>query len=554
MHIAGHMGFTLGLSRVLGAGKALSPWKRFAAIASLALLPDVFDRAIHLLVPSYPLHGIFHSLPLYVLLVSALSVVRKELMVYPVLVAFSVLLDLLNVNPESLLYPFYSEASTAHLPVVRTRIEGFMSSLPGIIGYRFSSGHYLLFEIVGFLLILSALRNVVREREEEGRRTPGGKGGRARDIFLSVVSPAGLTRCPELAAGDVSLLTDMALRNNLAALLYTRLARCLREDTAGVVPSLGDLKQRYAGGVFRSVKQEATEKRVLAVLQKRGIESLVIRGNAIARDLYGDPNCRTSADVDILVRQRDVLSADSILREAGYEPCERMPVTYCLYRLHHAEYRDPQTHTHIEVHWLFGVPGFFRLTSDDIWASVAPADSGGPRLSPEMQLVMLLIHHHSHSFRELKILVDIYWTLHAHDASVDWQACAGMLAGRGLGRTALITLRQLEGLWPDASGQTESVRLLKQHLEAGGGKAPRFLCTYFWIEPERRAPHRIYRDKLVARLVLDGWSVIACSYVRSLLPPREAIRGLYAVRRGWTLPLYYLKFAAWRVKAWIGSG
>ncbi len=554
MHIAGHIGFTLGLSQVLGVREAPFSRKRLAAVAAVALLPDVFDRAIHLLIPSYPLHGIFHSIPLYVLLFIAVSAAYKQMMIYPVLAAFSAALDLFNVNPESLLYPFYSEASTAHLPVVRTRIEGFMSSLPGIMGYRFPSGHYLLFEAAGLLIILLILRNAGKERSDETRRISGAKGERIRNIFLSVVSPAGLTRCPELDVGDVSALTDMALRHNLAALLYARLTRRAGEDAPCAVPPLEDLKRRYAGSALRSVKQEATEKRVQALLRKGGLESLVIRGNAIARDLYDDPNCRTSADVDILVRQRDVFSADAILRDAGFEPCERMPVTYCLYRIHHAEYLDRQTNTHIEAHWLFGVPGFFALTSDDIWALVVPADSGGMKLSSEMQLVMLLIHHHSHSFRELKILIDIYWTLHAHDASVDWQACAGRLVSRGLGRTTLIALKQIESLWPDAPGTAASVRLLKQSLEGRGWRAPQFLLTYFRMDPEGSAPRRIYRDKLVARLALDRWSAIACSYARTLFPPREAIRGLYADRRMWVLPLHYLRFVAWRVKAWIGSG
>jgi len=160
---------------------------------------------------------------------------------------------------------------------------------------------------------------------------------------------------------------------------------------------LEESKSLYLKSAALSAQQEAIEKEFVSLLAREGIPSIVIRGNRIAQEIYNDPNCRTSSDIDVLIKISDALRADSILSTAGYSRNDSLPLKFWLYRIHHAIYYYPKTDNLIEVHWNFGIPSFFRLSSEKIWDGVISADSGQYKLSPEMFVIMLLMHHHMHA-------------------------------------------------------------------------------------------------------------------------------------------------------------
>ncbi len=279
---------------------------------------------------------------------------------------------------------------------------------------------------------------------------------------------------------------------------------------------------------------------------------MVIKGNQIAKEIYDDPNCRISSDIDILIRRDDAIAADSILIEAGYIGEADVPLIYCLSHIHHASYDHPGNRILIEIHWGFGVPYFFKLDSKEIWDEVIISESGDSRLSPAMLMFMLLIHHHSHSFRELKILVDIMWAMWKYEDVIDWHLFAQQIKKSGLIRTTLINLNQMRSLWEKDIDQMESVKALKQELAEAGHRVPAFLLSYFRMDIGSDSTSNMYKDKLVARLALDRLSTTVLSYFRTLFPVPEAIKELYKDRRNWSLPFNYLKFIKWRVKEWMG--
>jgi hypothetical protein len=302
-----------------------------------------------------------------------------------------------------------------------------------------------------------------------------------------------------------------------------------------------------------SARQEAVENEVTSLLLQKGIPSMVIKGNRLANEIFQDPNCRVSSDIDILIHKVDAEKVDRILREQGYQGDTVAPVKYCLYRIHHAIYRHPGNNMLVEIHWHFGVPYFFRLTSDEIWREVGANDSGAMLLSPEMTLVMLLIHHHSHSFRQLKILVDILWTLYRYESVIDWRHFAMKIRKAGLVKTTLLSLHQIKTLWKKAPDDLKSFRALEREINNKGYTIPSIILSYFRMDINKDKARNIYKDKLIARFVLDSRSDILLSFPKTLFPVPEAIRELYRDGRNWTLPLNYLKFITWRVKEWMGK-
>ena len=73
-----------------------------------------------------------------------------------------------------------------------------------------------------------------------------------------------------------------------------------------------------------------------------------------------------------------------------------MPLGFLQYRLHHATYLHKQFQKAVEIHWNFSIPGFFDLTSEHIWDGTTYGEDGKLHLTPEMTVIMLLMHHHMH--------------------------------------------------------------------------------------------------------------------------------------------------------------
>jgi hypothetical protein len=374
-------------------------------------------------------------------------------------------------------------------------------------------------------------------------------------LFLQTISPFPLLNS-EFTREDILEIHTVGIRHSLFPLVYGRLQN-LRK--MGVNPNeiekyLEDKENLYLRNVSRSAKQEASGQRVLSILAKRGIPALVIRGNEIAREIYGDPNIRTSSDVDILIKISDALQADEILSKAGYHRNDSLPLEFWFYRIHHAVYSDPETGDLIEVHWCFSIPSFFELSSAEIWEGILPAGNGHYRLSPEMNVIMLLVHHHMHSFRELKILVDIVWALQKYEKMIHWERFVLNIKKIGLMKSTQITLNQIQILWKEQSHTLESVLTLQREIEKMGLEAPKTLLSYFEMDVGKQYSFQNNRDKCMARFALDKSARVAFSFLKTLFPVPEAIRELYRDRRNWTLPFNYVRFIKWRMKDWTGLG
>jgi hypothetical protein len=219
-------------------------------------------------------------------------------------------------------------------------------------------------------------------------------------------------------------------------------------------------------------------------------------------------------------------------------------------RLHHASYFNETNGHTVEVHWNFGIPSFFNLTSDEIWSEVGLTEQGRVILSPEMQLIQTLIHHHMHAFRELKVLVDLLWIFHAYEEAIDWMSFASRLKEIGLIKTLQISINQLRALWGESCEAMKSLRSLEEACEAMGCDRPAVLCSYFSLDPEKNKLTRPFLDKLMTRFALDRSSTIIFSFLKTFVPSPASLKALYGDGRSWTLPVLYLRFLKWRIREW----
>ncbi|RMG05065.1 MAG: hypothetical protein D6726_02090 [Nitrospirae bacterium] len=368
-------------------------------------------------------------------------------------------------------------------------------------------------------------------------------------LFLNLLLPEperGLLE--DIEPGHKEWIFETAKAHSLFALVFSQIERFKNELNGGFYTAFtSSYKRAFLTSAVVSALQEKTEKEILSTLESSGIPAVVIKGNSLAKRIYGDPNSRTSTDIDILIKREDAERAEDALLSLGLEPEEDMPLRYCLSRIHHATYHHPETKQGVEIHWSFGIPYLFDLGSEDIWREVK-RDAEGLSLSDEMTLLMLLIHHHSHSFRELRILTDILWVLHRLKNRSTGYRIEKLIEKAGLRKVYGLTIGQIQDVWPQVR-EDEKLNALFRISE--NMELPGVIKGYFTIRLEgQKGGVHLYRDKFIARFLLKNMGRTLTSFFRTLLPPAVAVEEIY----GKSTILNHLRFILWRLKDWTGTG
>lgn len=347
---------------------------------------------------------------------------------------------------------------------------------------------------------------------------------------------------------DFLRCVDLARRHNVEMLFYSRLRKHFSGTHSFIDDYLKLAERSYLFTVARSMRQEALEKELLAALAKESIPACIIKGNQIARTIYEDPNCRGSADIDVLIRTTDLLDTDRFISAKGFTRENTLPLPFCIGRLHHIPYCNIKNNALLELHWDFGYPSYFNLTPDEIWKGVEGNHTEGYYLTPENMVIMLFTHHFRHGFREFKILVDILWTFYRYDNIINWQNFTEQLTKYGLVKTTAIILNQLDVLWHLKEGPLNSFKVLHAQLAHIPIHPSKFLLRYFKINIEQ--PSYQSTDMQVAKLTLDKKSNIIYAFVKIFFPRPYEIKAFYPEAKKWMLPLNYLRFFFWRVTKW----
>ena len=342
----------------------------------------------------------------------------------------------------------------------------------------------------------------------------------------------------------------LARLHGVEMLFYAR----LKKHYAGLHACIDEYLEKnynaYLMAVARSVRQEAVENDVIAALARERIKACIIKGNTIARTIYEDLNCRSSADIDLLIQTGDLTAADRIFGAMGFLRHDSLPLNFVTQRLHHLVYSNEEKRVPLELHWDFGYPLYFNMTPDEIWKGVTGNDRQGYSLTPENTVIMLLMHHFRHGFRELKILVDILWSFYRYDQVIDWQDFAGKLRKFGMVKTTFIVLQQLDDLWGLADGGLVSFKMLRQEIDALPERPAKFLLRYFRMNLDVKETGAL--DMQMSKLVLDKKANIFYSFMKIFFPTQQEIEALYPGTGKWMLPFNYLRFIFWRVK--LGKG
>jgi len=217
-----------------------------------------------------------------------------------------------------------------------------------------------------------------------------------------------------------------------------------------------------------------------------GIEALVIKGPVLSARAYGDPGLRHYGDLDLIVRDKDILRSSELMISQGYEPS--VPLTAIQAKKIPGEYvfRQSATKLLVELH----TERTFRyhprpLPVEKLFKRQARVNIDGheiPALAPEDELMLICIHGAKHFWEQLSYIADV--AAFVSNQKLDW-ACvesAGhevfaermLLVGLGLAGDVLgVTLpEKMAALVRSDPAVAKLVNQIARWLPAAGSAPP----------------------------------------------------------------------------------
>lgn len=208
-----------------------------------------------------------------------------------------------------------------------------------------------------------------------------------------------------------------------------QLAACLNIDCAGVAPPevKQSLVERRRAQNFQTLRLTAELFRLLELFAAKGISVLVIKGPVLAAQAYADPSVRTYADLDLLVRQRDICRATELMIALGYEEAVslaaidagKIPGQYL--------FSKPDSKLLVELHNDLTLRYFPRpLPIEHFFARqirVSLDIHEVPAPCVEDELMLICVHGAKHFWERLSWIADVAGLV-SRQTNIDWERAA----------------------------------------------------------------------------------------------------------------------------------
>ncbi|MBM4049951.1 MAG: nucleotidyltransferase family protein, partial [Planctomycetes bacterium] len=169
---------------------------------------------------------------------------------------------------------------------------------------------------------------VVRERSGQGRHAHS-TGGRGAEVIRGIsAEDRFVLGCLRGYLGDLRRVECGGLNwaeverkieaQRVGGAVFQGLQRV---GAASSVPTalIGRLQADYYKTAGRVLEMTEEARRVLRAFQERGIEAILLKGMFLANQVYDTPGVRPMGDVDLLVRERHLPNAESIMLRLGYK-------------------------------------------------------------------------------------------------------------------------------------------------------------------------------------------------------------------------------------------
>jgi hypothetical protein len=212
-------------------------------------------------------------------------------------------------------------------------------------------------------------------------------------------------------------------------------------------PFLDSLRAHRRAHLLSNLAMTAELFRVLELFRQSEIECVVVKGPVLSLRAYGQPAVRQYADLDLLLRQKDIPRAAKILVDTGYD--SRISAEAIRSRKIPGEYRfrAPDTEIILELHTERTLRYFpLPLPIEKYFQSKTSLSLDGrpvPALSAEHEFVLISVHGATHFWERLMWICDVAAMVHNHP-QLDWNMIRRSAAEVGAERTVRVALRLAE--------------------------------------------------------------------------------------------------------------
>lgn len=321
--------------------------------------------------------------------------------------------------------------------------------------------------------------------------------------FVCACLAPGAEPLPDAAGIDPELLARVARRHQVSALVAARLTQA-GQPVPGRLAKQADAAQR------RALKQLGLALDLVAVLERAGICTVLLKGVALSQRAFGSPLLRGAVDIDLLVRPQDVGAAWQALARAGLRqvtpptPLEGARLALFCRAAKDSLHRYPVGGPVLELHWrLSDELAEPLMPPDAALTMIALAPGRSVRVLDDPTLFLYLCTHGAaHGWARIKWLADVAALLHhsPDGGHALWQHAAAK-GGTIAAGSAVILAQELFGLAPPSGfRRPRGVRIavllwLARRIQRAGQGARE-------LEP---TPWRGWAEMLAKMLVAAGW-------------------------------------------------
>lgn len=266
---------------------------------------------------------------------------------------------------------------------------------------------------------------------------------------------------------------NQCLRHRVAPLAYQNLRRFREEGVPEDV--LEKLREYQYMTVLQNMFIYAELRSILRRMDAAGIPVICLKGAALAQTVYRNPSLRPIADIDILVKKRDVDNAHHMLLQYGYRVAYPVITEENTDLVGHLPpYLKPKPgggmfmlEVRDDLSSALGILGGWRMDPDDVWKKAIAFDFNGRRawtLAPEHLILYLSLHAAKHLYNLSPLMIwwcDIAEAQRRYNGDIDWGFVVETAKESGVEEylyqsllfthaflNAPVPLRYLEGLRP----------------------------------------------------------------------------------------------------------
>lgn len=116
---------------------------------------------------------------------------------------------------------------------------------------------------------------------------------------------------------DWEAVVPASQEHRITPLVFSALKRCNSPDVP--VEVIAELRRQSVLDAQRMLAQVAELNRLSRLFAEAGIQVLVLKGAALATQLFGESSLRLARDIDFYVCPEDIERADLVLHDAGYK-------------------------------------------------------------------------------------------------------------------------------------------------------------------------------------------------------------------------------------------